>query len=149
LWARLTIAQRPTFLRGLTIEQAAASHDTLVAVVVAVIAGGAILFPSLGLLFRLVLRGQLDYSSTAPAPIRPSSRALLSASASGLLTRSAIACLAAAIGFLTLAGAGWAHVIGVASILGFLVLGFLAVAPAALAADEGSGDAGSGGVPAA
>jgi cytochrome bd ubiquinol oxidase subunit II len=144
-WA---IAQRPTFLPGLTIEQAAASHDTLVAVVVAVIAGGAIVFPSLGLLFRLVLRGHLDYSPTAPLP-GPTSGPLLSASPPGLLARSAIACLASAIGFLTLADAGWAHVVGVVSILGFVVLGFLAVAPAALAADEGPDDAASGSAPTA
>jgi hypothetical protein len=35
-------------------------HDTLVAVIVAVIAGAVILFPSLALLFRLVLGGTLD-----------------------------------------------------------------------------------------
>ena len=48
-------------LRGLSIGQAAAPHDTLVAVTVAVLAGGAILFPSLGLLFGLVLGGHLDH----------------------------------------------------------------------------------------
>jgi cytochrome bd ubiquinol oxidase subunit II len=130
-WA---LAQRPTFLPGLTIQDAAASHDTLVAVVVAVIAGGAILFPSLGLLFRLVLRGHLDYSPEPARPVRPR-RAVLSASAPGLLARSAVGCLAAAIGFLTIADAGWAHIVGVASIFGFIILGFFAVAPAALAAD--------------
>ena len=57
-WA---LAQNPVFLSGLTVEQAAASHDVLVAVLVAVVAGGAILFPSLGVLFRLLLRGQLDH----------------------------------------------------------------------------------------
>ena len=56
-WA---LAQQPLLLPGLTIHQAAAGHDTLVAVIVAVIAGGVILFPSLALLFRLVLAGQLD-----------------------------------------------------------------------------------------
>src|ERR687888_585550 len=55
-WA---LAQSPTLLRGLTIAQAAASHDTLVAVIVAVVAGAVILFPSLALLFGLVLRGAL------------------------------------------------------------------------------------------
>jgi cytochrome d ubiquinol oxidase subunit II len=131
-WA---LAQRPTFLAGLTIQQAAASHDTLVAVVVAVIAGGAILFPSLGLLFRLVLRGQLDHSQESARPELPRT-AVFSASAPGLLARSAIACLVAAIGFLTIADAGWAHAVGVAAIFGFIILGFLAVAPAAVAADD-------------
>ena len=57
-------------MRDLTIEQAAAPRDTLIAVIVAVLAGGAILFPSLALLFRLVLRGTLDHQQTAPTPIR-------------------------------------------------------------------------------
>jgi cytochrome d ubiquinol oxidase subunit II len=60
-WA---LAQNPILLRGLTVRQAAAPHDTLVAVTVAVLAGALILFPSLGLLFRLVLHGRLDHSAT-------------------------------------------------------------------------------------
>ena len=49
-WA---LAQWPTILPGLDVRHAAAPHDTLVAVVVAVLGGGAIVFPSLALLFRL------------------------------------------------------------------------------------------------
>jgi cytochrome d ubiquinol oxidase subunit II len=58
-WA---LGQWPTILPGLDIREAAAPHDTLVAVavVVAVLGGGAIVFPSLALLFRLTLAGQLD-----------------------------------------------------------------------------------------
>ena len=41
-WA---LAQQPLFLPGLTIEQAAAPHDTQVAVVIAVLAGAVLLFP--------------------------------------------------------------------------------------------------------
>src|SRR5579862_6284137 len=55
-WA---IARWPTILPGLTVDQAAAGHDTLVWITVAVLAGGALLFPSLGLLFRLALSGRL------------------------------------------------------------------------------------------
>ena len=127
-WA---LAQAPTFLPGLTVEQAAAPHDTLVAVVVAVVAGGALLFPSLGLLFRLVLRGRLDPGATEP-PAAPRA-AVMSAAASGLAGRSAVACLLAGIGFLTIAHAGWAHGIGVACLFAFVVAGFVAVAPARLA----------------
>jgi hypothetical protein len=43
-WA---VAQNPVFLHGLTVRQAAAGHDTLVAVVVAVLAGAVLLFPAL------------------------------------------------------------------------------------------------------
>src|SRR5439155_506121 len=42
-WA---LAQSPVFLEGLTVREAAAGRDTLVAVTVAVLAGAAILFPS-------------------------------------------------------------------------------------------------------
>src|SRR4051812_28539447 len=66
-WA---LAQSPTLLPGLTVEQAAAPHDTLVAVLVAIAAGAAILFPSLALLFRLVLGGRLGYGGgTAAEPV--------------------------------------------------------------------------------
>ena len=128
-WA---LAQRPTFLPGLTIQQAAAPDDTLIAIVVAVVVGAAILFPSLGLLFRLVLGGRLDYAESTPTSTRPR-RAVLSASAPGLLARSAGACFIAGLGFLTAADAGWAHAIGIASLFAFIVLGFLAVAPSELA----------------
>ena len=131
-WA---LAQNPTFLPGLTVKEAAAPHDTLVVVVVAVLVGAAILFPSLALLFRLVLGGQLGYGETATSSARPA-RAILSASRPGLLARSAGACFIAGIGFLTLAEAGWAHAIGVASLFAFMVVGFFAVAPADTAREE-------------
>jgi cytochrome d ubiquinol oxidase subunit II len=124
-WA---LAQAPTLLRGLTIEQAAASHDTLVAVIVAIVAGAVILFPSLALLFGLVLRGALDHAQTAPRPVR-AGRMLVAASTPGLLARLAGACLVAGIGFTTIANAGWAHAIGVASLLAFIAIGFPAALP--------------------
>jgi hypothetical protein len=45
-----------------SVEWAAPPHDTLVLVIVAVVAGGTILFPSLALLFGLVLPGRFDSS---------------------------------------------------------------------------------------
>jgi cytochrome bd ubiquinol oxidase subunit II len=126
-WA---LAQNPLLLRGLTVRQAAAPHDTLVVVVVAVLAGAVILFPSLALLFRLVLRGQFDHGEQAPAP---AFGALFSAAAPGLLARGAVALLLAGFGFLTIAEAGWAHAIGVLALLGFIVCGFLADVPSQLA----------------
>jgi cytochrome d ubiquinol oxidase subunit II len=127
-WA---LAQNPVLLPGLTVRQAAAPHDTLVAVVVAVLAGAVILFPSLALLFRLVLRGQLDHAAHTPAPVATRG-SLLSASVPGLLARAAAACLLAGFGFLTVAEAGWAHAIGVLALLGFIVCGMLADVPAQL-----------------
>ena len=128
-WA---LAQQPTLLPGLTIAQAAASHDTLVCVIVAVLGGGAILFPSLALLFRLVLGGQLDHAGPSP-DLAATANAIASASAPGLLARGAAASLIAGFGLLTVADAGWAHVIGVFCLVAFVVLGFGAVAPAELA----------------
>src|ERR1700733_10334527 len=52
--------QAPRFLPGLTVVQAAAGRSTLVALTVAVVCGGVVLVPSLGLLFTLYLRGRLD-----------------------------------------------------------------------------------------
>jgi cytochrome d ubiquinol oxidase subunit II len=124
-WA---LAQAPVLLRGLTVEQAAAGHDTLVAVIVAVAAGGVILFPSLALLYGLVLRGSLDHGPGAGGPV-PQGRALISASRPGLLARLAVACLVAGLGFTTVADAPWAHAIGVAALLGFVAVGFRAALP--------------------
>lgn len=124
-WA---LAQAPTLLAGLTVEQAAASHDTLIAVVVAVIAGGAILFPSLALLFSLVLRGTLDHARIARGPVA-GANSVLEASASGLHARLAGAALIAGTGLTTIASAAWAHAVGVTSLLAFIALGFRAALP--------------------
>ena len=123
-WA---FAQSPVLLPGLTIKDAAASHDTLVAIVVAVVAGGAILFPSLALLFRLVLGGRLgegEAPSVAPAP-----RELLGASATGLAMRLAGAALVGGLVFLTVLDSGWAHAVGATCLLAFVALAFPAALP--------------------
>jgi len=133
-WA---LAQQPVFLPHLTIAQAAAPHDTLVAITVAVLAGAAIVFPSLVLLFRLTLAGRLghtDDAAAAPTPVA----AVLSASTPGLLVRAAAACLLISLAFLTAADARWAHVIGVSALLVFIVTGFLAATPAQLAQTSAS-----------
>ncbi|MCW2977961.1 MAG: Cytochrome bd-type quinol oxidase subunit 2-like protein [Actinomycetia bacterium] len=123
-WA---LAQWPTILPGLDVREAAAPHDTLVAVVVAVLGGGAIVFPSLALLFRLALAGRFDQSSPASAarPVR-SRREVRPA----LLVRTAVACLIVGFGLLTVANAAWAHAVGVTALFAFMVAGFLALAPA-------------------
>jgi cytochrome bd ubiquinol oxidase subunit II len=128
-WA---LAQSPTLLPGLTVRQAAAAHDTLLLLVIAVLVGGLLLFPSLALLFRLVLGGRLDHghapAAEAHALLLPSASSLLSASAPGLLARIAGACLLAGFGLLSIAEAGWAHAIGVVALFLFIGCGFLAVA---------------------
>ena len=122
------LAQEPRLLPGLTIHQAAAPHDTLVAVVIAVLAGGLVVFPSLALLFRLTLSGTLRGAARA-AEVQIAPRAVLAASAQGLLVRAALACLVAGVGLLNVLDPGWAHAIGVVALGAFIVLGFLAALP--------------------
>jgi cytochrome bd ubiquinol oxidase subunit II len=124
-WA---VAQSPIFLPGLTIEAAAAARSTLIAVIVAVLGGALILFPSLGFLFRLVLSGRLAESGE-DLELRARPPRLVRASRQGFLARLALACLIVGIGLLTVAEAGWAHALGVVSLLGFAALGFPAALP--------------------
>jgi cytochrome d ubiquinol oxidase subunit II len=57
-WA---VAQRPDILPGqLTLDEAAASDATLVALLISIAVGMLVVLPSLRYLFRLVLRGDLD-----------------------------------------------------------------------------------------
>jgi len=127
-WA---LAQQPVLLPGLTVSQAAAGHDTLVAVVVSVAAGALVLAPSLALLFTLTLRGRLGYEGEATQPPPAPSRAVgaLAASRPGLLARISLACLLLTVGFLTIADAGWAHAVGVAALLACVLTGFRAALP--------------------
>jgi cytochrome d ubiquinol oxidase subunit II len=129
-WA---LARWPTLLPGLTVQRAAAPHDALVGLVVAVLAGGAILFPSLALLFRLALTGRFDHASGAPAQ---SAGQVLSASIPRLRSRVAVACLIAGVGLLNVAEAQWAHALGVVSLFGFIVIGFLTLIPGTLGHEE-------------
>lgn len=146
-WA---IAQQPTFLPGLTIRQAAAPHDALVAVTVAIIAGGLLLFPSLGLLFALTLGGRLGHAP-ASAAAAPAGARMRAVTRSGLWARTAAALLVSGVGFLTVADAGWAHAVGVVALVGFIVVGFIAVAPAQIAqlapAEPPGGPPGPGAAP--
>jgi cytochrome d ubiquinol oxidase subunit II len=131
-WA---LSRWPEILPGLSVRQAAAGHDTLVCLVVAVIAGGVILFPSLGLLFSLTLMGRFR-SEAAPAPeaSAPSFGANVR-----LLTRLAVASAIAGFGLLTVADAGWAHALGVAFLFAFMLAGFAALTtPSPLGREEGA-----------
>ena len=131
-WA---LAQWPVLLPGLTVYQAAAPHDSLVAVVVAVLAGGAILFPALALLFRLALAGRF---AAEPRDEPVSGGGDVPALRPGLAARAALALLIAGIGFLNVANAGWAHGVGVVCLFGFVLTGFLALAPGVLGAGSAS-----------
>jgi cytochrome d ubiquinol oxidase subunit II len=120
-WA---LAQWPTVLPGLDVRHAAAPHDTLVAVVAAVLGGGAIVFPSLALLFRLTLAGRFDQGRSAQAA--PPARGREEARPA-LLGRFAVACLIVGFGLLTVANAAWAHALGVTALFAFMATGFLSL----------------------
>lgn len=133
-WA---LARYPTLLPGLSVHGAAASHDTLVTLIVAVLAGSALLFPSLGLLFRLTLTGRFDPHPTGqeshdgregsepPGQTGPP--------APPLGVRLAGALLIAGFGLLNVASAPWAHGLGVLSLFGFMVVAFGQIVLRALA----------------
>ena len=129
-WA---LARWPTLLPGLTVYQAAAGHDTLVWVTVAVVVGGLVLFPSLALLFRLSLRGTFRAEERREGEMG-------AGGLSGLGGRSwpvrvAVACLIAGIGLLNVADARWAHAVGVVCLMAFVVTGFRAIIVTALTTD--------------
>jgi cytochrome d ubiquinol oxidase subunit II len=121
-WA---LAQSPRLLPGLSVRQAAASHDTLVAVLVAVVAGGALLLPSLATLFRLALGGRLTEGATADEAISGSTPL----PRSGWLVRAAVALLIAGIGLVNVADAEWAHLVGAACFLACIATAFRAAVP--------------------
>jgi cytochrome d ubiquinol oxidase subunit II len=143
-WA---LAQEPEVLPGLTVEQAAAPRSTQIAVIVAVLAGGAILFPSLTLLFRMTLAGHLRHGEDVElgGPARTERPHLLAASREGLFLRVAGALLIAGIGLVNVAEADWAHIVGAFAYLGCIATGFLALAPREAGARAGPGEAPGGG----
>ena len=124
-WA---LSRWPKILPGLSVHQAAAGHDALVAIVVAVTAGGVILFPALGVLFRLAVTGRFRAAEVAPVESGARRRGAVRAR---LPARAAVACLIAGFGLLNVAGAPWAHATGLVFLAGFVVTAFLAIAATA------------------
>jgi cytochrome d ubiquinol oxidase subunit II len=125
-WA---LAQNPRLLPGLTVRQAAAPHDALVAVVVAIIAGGALLLPALGTLFRLALGGRLGHAPGEVVLTRADSRLPHALGHPALLIRIAGALFVAGLGFTNVADASWAHLVGAGCYLGFLLTAFRVALP--------------------
>jgi cytochrome bd ubiquinol oxidase subunit II len=123
-WA---VAQSPTFLPGLTVSEAAAGRTTLIATLVSVAVGAAILIPALALLFGLTLRGRFDHVAREPepeeAPPRLAPRPLL-----GRLLPVSLGLFATGSFFMVVIDAGWALLIGVPALLGFVATGFVALA---------------------
>jgi cytochrome bd ubiquinol oxidase subunit II len=114
-WA---LAQRPQILPGLTLDEAAAGRATLVAVIVSVAVGAAVLIPSLVLLFRLFLGGRRGPATTGggePAAL-PAETARPAGSRSAGSRRPAIfaaATLLAGVTLTVLTDTGWLLALGV------------------------------------
>jgi cytochrome d ubiquinol oxidase subunit II len=125
-------AQSPTFLPGLSVEDAAAGRSTLVTLIVAVVLGALFLAPSLWLLFGLKLRGRFDAPMSEPAPGPVFRGAVIAPSA--LLAITA-ACFAVGAGLLMFLESTWAHVAGALFLLAFLGSGLVTVGGSAAAAD--------------
>jgi cytochrome d ubiquinol oxidase subunit II len=123
-WA---LAQNPVLLPGLTVREAAAPDNVLVLLVVSILAGGLVLFPSLALLFRLVLRGRFSAEPHAERSV-PSPRPARGGAAGPTATRMAGACFVVGAAFLVLGDSGWPHAIGVVALGAFIVLGLSALA---------------------
>jgi cytochrome bd ubiquinol oxidase subunit II len=130
-WA---LAQRPDILPGLTVEEAAASHFALVAVIVGVALGSVLLLPSLALLVWLFLRGCFDPHVVQPEPVQVA--APRPSHVRPHLGLAALACLVVGGTLTFFFETSWAHIIGVSALLAFVGLGFVALAAAIAAGDQ-------------
>jgi cytochrome d ubiquinol oxidase subunit II len=127
------IAQSPTLLPGLSVEEAAAGRATLVALLVSIALGAVLLVPSLALLFGLVLRGRFD---AAPGPARLAAVPPHRASGRGgrrVLAVVAVACLAAGGGLLVGFDSPGPNIAGALLLLGSVAAAFVVLAPSVLA----------------
>lgn len=132
-WA---LAQRPDLLPGLTVEQAAAERSTLIATIVGVVVGAAVLVPSLTLLFGLVLRGRFDREA-ARADV--DTRGVALTSRPRLIVALAILALAVGLPSTLLPDGGPVQAVGVVALLFFVTFAWMALgssAAAVAASDE-------------
>jgi cytochrome d ubiquinol oxidase subunit II len=136
-WA---LAQQPRLLPGLTVDQAAAPRDTLIAIIVAFAGGGIVVIPSLLMLLRLSVAGRLGDDNADSGSVDPRSGPVRTPALHRVRAgRLAIACLIGGFGFLTVAEVGWAHAIGVTMLLAAIALGLAAAAPRLLEDSESDG----------
>jgi cytochrome bd ubiquinol oxidase subunit II len=127
LLAGWAMAQRPDVLPGAPVDVAAAPRATLIAVVIAVLLGAAVVGPALLLLFSLVLRGRLDRPRPAPEPVAPPEpRARTRRAGVGALGSFVVGA-----GLLVLGPNALLLGIGVAFLFAAALLGFAAAAPPA------------------
>jgi cytochrome bd ubiquinol oxidase subunit II len=126
-WA---LAQGPTLLPGLSIEEAAAPRATLIALLVSIGAGALVLAPSLGLLFALVLHGRFDPYAHARAAVVPRAeperprRAMQPRTLSGF----ALTCLVVGSAATFFFEEGWVRALGILGLFVFVLTGFVLIA---------------------
>ena len=129
-------AQEPRVLPGLTISQAAAGRETLIATIVAVAVGAVVLIPSLGLLYSLVLRGRLDTVEAGDADEAGKTVGASDAAVAGgagvaggvgrarLRAGFAVVMLVAGAGLLVFAPPAWAQALGAVALVACAVTVF-------------------------
>jgi cytochrome bd ubiquinol oxidase subunit II len=140
-------AQRPVFLPGLTIHQAAAGHSTLVALLIGIAIGGLVLVPSLTLLFSLVQRGRFSAKIDIQAE-RPKRRRKRTGTGGAWLGGLAAVSFVLGVGLEVLAGSSWALGLGIASLFVSMAAAFgLIVGPTGLIALDSHDDRPSVSVP--
>jgi cytochrome d ubiquinol oxidase subunit II len=123
-------AQRPDLLPGLSLREASADDATMIAVIISIAAGGAILFPSLGFLFRLSLSGRLYPDHRGPVEQHPD-RA--DAARPAWAARAALAGFVIGAALLVFADDDAGHVVGIVAFAATALLAFTAVGPDQLA----------------
>jgi cytochrome d ubiquinol oxidase subunit II len=126
------LAQRPQFLPGLTIQQAAAGRPVIIAIIVSLGLGALILLPSLGLLYGLLLRGRLDQQAAPHGVLRPLPRPARTST----LLPAAVVCLVIGVLATVPVQSGWGRIIGIPFLLAFIVLGFVSLVTAMTSAVE-------------
>ncbi len=120
-WA---LAQQPFLLPGLTLEEAAAGHSTLVAIAVAAVIGFVVLAPSLAILFRLVLRGRFD-----PGEEEPVTERVTGPPHPARIVKPSVVVATVGLGAaVSLLADGWLLGVGVAAMLAGATLAFLLLA---------------------
>lgn len=128
------IAQQPVLLPGLTIEEAAASSEVIIAVLVAVVLGMALLLPSLYLLYSFVLAGRFDPLSVPPVHETPEGADLAPVSRRTLITVLALALIGG--GMLLVSDDGVPLYVGLALFLIALAAGIVQLARSLLATEH-------------
>ena len=123
-WA---LAQRPELLPGLTVEEAAAGRETLIATVVGVVLGFLVVVPSLALLFGLVLRGRFERE---PSALAPAPRLLRTRARPPSLLGIALVLGAAGLPLTLVVDGGPLLASGIVALLAFVALASIAIASA-------------------